>query len=102
MNNVSKYSVCYYTEHLDDAFCVGSLEDGKAACLDLLRQWMCDELISRSEPDKPTEEEVERWNYMIKTCFVSVTQYDPDRDDYDEVWEPLDEDLSAIGWKEIQ
>lgn len=98
MEKISKYCVSYYAEHFSDAFDVGSLEEGKRACLDVLRQWMCDELIERSEPDRPTAEEIERWDHMIETCLVCVTEYDPESDDYDEVWEPSDEDLDGIGW----
>ena len=94
------YIVVYDTDNFCDSYGCGSLDEAKDFALEMLINWMAAER-DEWKSKEPTEEECERFDYMIENCSVEVCEYNPATDEYDEVWNPSDEDLERIGWKEI-
>ena len=94
---MEKYRVCYDTEHFSGSFGCDSLESAKSYALDTLMEWMSQER-SEWKSDTPTDEEKERWDYMIYNCGVSVEEYDERAGEYISAWEPSDLDVDCIGW----
>lgn len=77
--------------------------EGAAKCdaEDTLINWMVEERDLWKDPFNPTEDELDNYNYMIYNCSVYVTKYDPDTDEYEEVWSPSYEEEEKLGWKEL-
>lgn len=98
------FHVVWNTDDCCDEYDVESMECGKDSALDTLVNWMCEETEEwKFGPDgtpMPTEEQIESWDYMIFNCYVYVTKYNPEADEYETVWEPSDEELEDIGWHE--
>lgn len=96
------YHMVWNTEDCCDGIDFESLEAAKNYALETLINWMIEE---RNTWKKgifcPTRNELDRYNYMICNCSVEVQQYDPDTDEYSEVWSPSYEDEEQIGWKEL-
>ena len=100
----SPYHVTWETDNCCDGFDCESFESAKCAALDTLIEWEMEESQDWSfDPEtyksQPTEEQKENWDYMIYNCGVSVYKYNPQTDEYDEVWSPSEEELDSIGWK---
>ena len=96
----SPYIVVWNTDDCIDSYGCDSLGAAIASAEDTLVEWACQQ-TAEWESDAPTKEEAEDWNYMIYNCWVEVRQYNPKTDEYDTVWEPSDDDLELIGWKEL-
>ena len=62
---------------------------------------MCQERGEWADLFCPTEDELDNYNYMICSCSVWVSKYNPDTDEYEEYWSPSYEDEAALGWKEL-
>lgn len=93
------YRVLWETDDCVDSFESTSFGQAKQDALDLLIEWEVQEM-SDWGLYHPTQEQIDRWDYMIESCFVSVIECEPgDFEIYQEVWEPDDEDLDRIGWK---
>ena len=76
---------------------------GAAKCMaeDTLVEWMVQERNEWADVFCPTEDELDSYNYMIWNCSVWVSKYNPDTDEYDEVWSPSYEDEEKLGWREL-
>lgn len=98
------FHVTWDTDNCCDGYDVESLDAAKFSALDTMIEWMCEETMEwEFKPDgtpAPTEEQIESWDYMIFNCCVSVTQYNPQTDEYETIWEPSDDELEEIGWHE--
>lgn len=88
-----------------DSYCdgIGYESFGAAKCQaeDTLIEWMCQERGEWKDMFCPTDKELDNYNYMICSCSVWVSKYDPDTDEYEEYWSPSWEDEAALGWKEL-
>lgn len=69
-----------------------TLEEAKELVIETYYTWMEEEESTR---------DCESWNEMIYSCSAVVGKYCPETDEYDEYWYPSDEELEAIGWKEL-
>lgn len=94
----SEYMVMWDTDSCSDGYGCDSLEMAQDSAIETLINWMMEEQSAWKNPDAPTAEEKENWNYMIYNCGVSVAKYNKITDDYDTVWEPSDFDVDRIGW----
>lgn len=94
----SAWRVCWDTDTCAEAYGVESFEAAKDDALDTLIGWMMEE-SNEWEDEIPTEEEMDNWDYMIETYSVSVEKYNPMTDEYEEYWNPNDDELKQIGWK---
>ena len=95
------YRVLWDNEHSCDGHGSNSLEEAKDSALEILTNWIV-EAQAEWNSDTPTEDEKDNFNCMIWNCSVSVEEYNPATDEYEEVWSPSDDDLAQIGWKEIE
>lgn len=84
-----------------DSCCDGcecdTFEQAKEGAFDNYYWWMC-EVATWKDKDNPTDEEKEDWNYMIYNTSAWVKKYNPDTDEYEDYWNPSDEELEEIGW----
>lgn len=93
------WGVLWDTDNVCDFFKSPSFEQAKCDALDLLIEWETQEM-SEWNNLQPTQEQIERWDYMIDNCSVEVIRYyKPNIDDCEEVWEPTQADLDRVGWK---
>lgn len=90
------------TEDTTDGIDFESFEAAKDDALETLVKWM---IWERQEWTAgvfcPTEDELDRYNYMICNCSVWVSKYDPMTDEYEEYWSPSYEDEESVGWKKL-
>lgn len=84
-----------------DGIGCADFELAKDDALETLIQWMTDARKEWTDCFCPTEEELEKYNYMIDSCSVHVDKYNPDTDEYEEFWYPSYEDEEQIGWREL-
>lgn len=96
----SPYRVIYDTDTNCDGYDCESLEQAKCDALDTLIEWMAEGLAGFKDPYNPTEDEREKYDYMIYNSSVCVEEYNPATDEYEEVWSPSDDDCKQIGWME--
>lgn len=98
-----QFIVVWDTDSCCDSYGAESLEWAKESALDTLCEWMNEEVRDwKFSPDGthlPTQEQKDSWDYMIYNCWVEVRQYNPNTDEYDDIWEPSDDDLTELGWK---
>ena len=92
------YRVVWETDSCCDGYDCGSFGQAKCDALDTLLMWMGEEYSRWKDCENPTEEEKEDWDYMIYNCYVYVTQYNADTDEYEDYWYPSQEELDEIGW----
>ena len=95
------YIMRFDTDSFTDGIDEFSLEAAKMDALDTLLQWMAEEVQTWKDAFCPTDEELDNYNYMICNSSVSVCAYNPDTDEYDEIWYPSYEDEEKIGWREL-
>lgn len=95
------WMMCFDAESFCDGIGFDSFDSAKCDAEDTLINWMVEERNNWKDVFHPTEEELERYNYMICNCSVDVRKYNPDTDEYDEYWYPSYEDEEALGWKEL-
>lgn len=90
-----RFMVARDTEHASDEFAPYSdtLECAKSCAMDVLMEWM-DFFDPTIEPS-PAED---AWNYMIDNCSVRVMELDPETGEYEDEWEPSDDDFRNVGW----
>ena len=69
---------------------------GAATCCayDVLEGWL--------EAARMDGYDADTWNYMIYNASVSIDEYDTKTDTYEPYWEPTDDELSLIGWIEME
>lgn len=96
----SPYRVIYDTDNFCDGYDCESFEQAKCDALDTLINWEIETMDEFSDPENPTEDDRDNFDYMVYNCSVSVAEYNPATDEYDEVWIPSDEDCRKIGWIE--
>lgn len=94
---LGEWTVVCNAEHFEHSFTSPSFEQAKCDALDVLLEWMHAERAGW-DSFKPTQEQIDNWDYMIETCCVSVMRCFRDSDDYEELWEPDDAELKRIGW----
>lgn len=84
-----------------------SLESAICDAEDTLCQWMADEMWGwefdeKTGFPKPTQEQIENWDYMIYNCGSYVVPFDYEIGEYaeidDAVWPRTDEDTDKLGW----
>ena len=92
------FIMAFDTEDNSDGIDCKTLEAAQAMAEDTLIEWMVDERNCWKDVFHPTEDELNRYNYMICNCSVWVSKYNPMTDEYEECWEPSYEEL---GWKEL-
>ena len=95
------FKVVIDTDSLTYGFYCSSYGEAHEHVMDTLLEWMADEM-SGWKHDEPSDEEKERWDYMIYNCSVCVDKYNPETDEYETVWEPSYEDEHRIGWKPFE
>ena len=95
----SSWKVCYSADNFDNSFSKDDFESAKDSALDVLGDWMLEESVHWVVAGMPSETEKEEWDYMINSCEVYVSKYDPSTDEYKEYWYPDSCDLENIGWK---
>ena len=96
------YLVVWNTEDCCDGFGCESLGVAKNEVMDLYLNWKVWEQEKWNDIYRPTEEELDDYNYMINENYAYVQKYNPDTDEYEEEWWASDEDLEGIGWEEIE
>ena len=92
-----EYRVVYDTDSVCDGYDMDSYETAKESALDILAEWAVQERATWAS-DTPTDEERERWDYMIYNCGAWVEKYNKITDEYQFEWEPSDLDVQCIGW----
>ena len=93
------WEVVWNTEDCTDGSYCDTFEQAKEAAMGIMAEWVRDE-YSRWESATPTKKDLESWEEMYFSCSVEVYKYDPATDEYEEYWEPSEEDLEAVGWVE--
>lgn len=100
------FIVVWSTDDCCDSYGCETMEWAKGSALDTLLEWMNEEIHDwKFSPDGtplPTQEQKDSWDYMIYNCWVEVRKYNPRTDDYDDVWEPSDDELTELGWKTFE
>ena len=86
-------------EHSTDGVCSATFEAAKEDALDTLAAWAA-QAMSEWAREKPNTDEKHDWDYMINNCSVCVKKYNPDTDEYEDYWEPSQEDEQMVGWME--
>lgn len=97
------YKMIWDTDNAVDSDDCETFEDAKAAALNVYEGWMEGEWMGWKS-EKPSAKNIEDWNYMIYNCCCYIVKYDPETDEYtdaDDAYYLSDEELEAIGWKEI-
>lgn len=94
----SPWRVLWDSAHCTDSFACATLAEAKRRTLELHESWLEDARSEFSDPEHPTEDEVERFNQMLYDNSASVEKYNPETDEYDEYWFPSEKDLTKIGW----
>lgn len=89
------------TDSCVDGIDYESFEAAKCSAEDTLLEWMCQFRDEWKDVFCPTEDELDEYNYQICNCSVSVYQYNPDTDEYEEYWSPSYEDEEQLGWREL-
>jgi len=96
------WQMLFDNEECCDGIGFESFEAAKDDAIETLIKWMIwDREEWKAGPFDPTEDELDRYNYMICNCSVEVRKYDPETDEYEEYWGPSYEDEEEIGWKEL-
>lgn len=98
----SPFKVIWETDDACDSYDAVSLEAAKTSAIETLIQWEQEEsegwaFLPDGTPN-PTAKQKESWDYMVYNCIVRVAQYNPSTDEYDDIWDPDDNDLLGIGW----
>ena len=97
-----EYCMIFDTDNVTDGIEFESLEAAKCDAFDIYILWEGEEMWNWEMVDgipRPTEEQIENWDYMIDNCYCHVAKWVPEEDSYSEtVWEPSDKELSDIGW----
>ncbi len=93
----SPWKMHWETDSTADATDHDFYETAKNDAIETLIEWEM-ELIHEWKDGKPTEKQIEDWNYMIYNCFTSVKKYNPETDEYDEEWSPSNKELKEILW----
>ena len=97
----SPWMMCFDMESFCDGIGFESFGAAKCDAEDTLINWMCEERGKWKDIFSPSERELDDYNYMICTCSVEVRKYNPNTDEYEEVWSPSYEDEERLGWKEL-
>lgn len=92
------FSVVWDTDDCCDAYGAESLDEAKNRCLEVFMDWEAEELSAMECSENPTQDDKDDWNYMLKTYWAYVAQYNPETDEYEEIWAPDDNDLLLMGW----
>ena len=95
------WKMVFDTDNTTEGIGFDSFGAAKAAAEDTLIEWMGEERNRWKDAFHPTEEQLDKYNYMICNCSVSDDKYNPDTDEYETEWEPSYEDEEALCWKEL-
>lgn len=101
----SPYRVAYVMDNFYDTLDVvlNDLEEAKKFTIGLFCDWIQKERKAIAWFDgEPTKLQAQEWDYMICDRSAVVEKYNPNTDDYEELWYPSDGELSAIGWKGVE
>lgn len=106
MDNIV-YTVVYDTEAFCDGFDRASYDAAVDAALNILLGWLecCDDLSWRPQDGTdPTPEQKDDWNYFINSNEVRIYRHVAGTEcrDEDIVWYMDQDDVEAIGWKEVE
>ena len=93
--------MCWDTDNACDGIGFESFGAAKCCAEDTLLEWMCWERDEWKDPFNPTENELDNYNYMIWNNSVCVKKYNPDTDEYEEVWSPSYEEEKELGSNEL-
>lgn len=75
-------------------------EEAKETALDILCDWQSNETCDWNRPFNPTEEQIDRYDYMIFNYRVWVEEYNEDEGYWEEIWSPSQEELEMCSWLE--
>ena len=78
-------------------FTATSFDKAVSDAKDTLINWMA-EVKSAWKGEKPTKEEAENWNAMIRNNGFWIEGYNPSKEKYELMYEPSEEELKRIGW----
>lgn len=102
------YRMVFDMGHTIDGIYCESFESAKANMEDTYIQWICDETYNWKFADDgtpmPTEEQREAFNYMIYECCCWAAKLDEETGEYedlDNAYTLPEDELEALGWKEI-
>lgn len=102
--NHEKYKLIYEADNFSSEIKFEILSEAIHIGIQVLNDWAIDEsmfwdLDSNTGCPKPTEKQIEDWDYMISTCSVSVFKWNEESKGYcDKCWSPSDEDKNNIDW----
>lgn len=89
------YRVRWENEFCIDSFDRPSMDEAIHDALDLLLEWESQERYDWKST-QPSQEQIDRWNYMIDECHVGVFRLDGER--LVHVWNPTEDDFKRVGW----
>lgn len=95
------YRTIYDGDSFIDGIDCDSYEEAKDQAEDCLISWMIEERSTWRDYFHPTEDELDRYNYMICNCGTWIEKYNPATDEYEECGGLSYEDEERIGWKEL-
>lgn len=93
----AEYMTVYNAEHFIDGTHYNTFEEARDAAYTILAEWVFDGMHILDK-ENYSEDALEGWNEMIEECWVAVYKYNPDTNEYEEFWEPSDEDYESVGW----
>ena len=98
------YRVIWDTGDCYDGFNEETFEAAKDNALTILGEWMTQQAAESSSSDfhEWSDEDIEKWDFMICNCSVEVMRYNALTDEYEEWWSPSYEDEKEIGWLEYE
>ena len=94
------WRMIYDMGHTIDGIDYDSFEVAKESALDTLIEWEAQTISDWGKWRRPTEKQIEDWDYMIGEYSVHVEKYNPETDEYEDYWWPSYEDEQLIGWLE--
>lgn len=94
------YRVAYDVNNACDAIDYNTLDEAKAAAMDMYRDWIGETVEIMHDRKTPKDERLGLWQNMLYDCTAIVEKYDPETDEYEEYWYPSEEELESIGWTE--
>lgn len=93
-----EFEVIWNTEDCIDGIPKDTFEEAKDCAMEIMSEWLMDG-YAILQKENFSQEVIDGWDEMIEECWVAVGKYNPETKEYEEFWNPSDDDLEMIGWR---